>query len=186
MPLTLDALNEQIDWINAAPMDAGEVHTLCVRPREGERLYPDRIRFSCDEGVIGDRWCHHTWMHLPDGSPYPRLQVCILQKRVLDLVWEDREHTPYTADNLIVDMNLSEANLPTGSRLQAGSAVLEVTDVFNTGCAKWKRRYGAAALTWVNLPDNRRHRLRGILCRVVTAGEMTSKDKLTKAINEPV
>ena len=176
----LETLNRKIDWIRQAPDDRGEIQTLCVRPAEGERLYPDQIEFCCQRGVVGDRWLTKTWMHLDDGSPDPRLQVCILQKRVLDLIWLDRDNTPYPADNLIADMNLGEDNLPAGSKLSAGSAVLEVSDVFNTACSKWRDRYGGESLRWINHPDNLPFRLRGILCQVVQNGTVTLQDRLIK------
>ena len=180
--MDFEELQTKIDFINAAPHDRGAIYQLCIRPCEGERLFSDSLNLSVTEGVIGDRWKHHTWMHLQDGSPDPRLQVCILQKRVLDLVWTDRQNTPHPADNIIVDMNLSVSNLPSGSRLQAGSAILEVSDVFNTGCAKWKARYGEASLRWINYSDNRHHRLRGVLCRVISDGQVSHDDVLCKLL----
>ena len=92
----------------------------------------------------------HGYLTLEDGAPHPGIQVCILSKRVLDLVWRNREEVPHPGDTFIVDMDLSEENLPAGQFLQVGSAALRVSDVFNDGCVKWKARYGAAAKETLN------------------------------------
>ena len=99
---------------------------------------------------------------------------------MLDLVWRNREEVPHPGDTFIVDMDLSEENLPAGQLLQVGSAALRVSDVFNDGCVKWKARYGTAAKDWVNLPENRALRLRGILCSVERAGSFFNGDLMIK------
>lgn len=177
---TLEHLEAQKPWVLDAPKDAAPMLSLCVRPAEGERQFVERIRFDPEQGVVGDRWRRKTWMHLPDGSPDPRIQVCLLGSRVLQLVRREGTAMIHPGDTIIADMDFSEANLPAGQRLQVGTAVLEVSDVFNTGCAKWQQRYGPAALRWINRPENRALRLRGILARVVTAGEATLGDVVRK------
>ena len=121
-----------------------------------------------------------VWLTLEDGTAHPGIQVCILSKRVLDLVWRNREEVPHPGDTFIVDMDLSEENLPAGQLLQVGSAALRVSDVFNDGCVKWKARYGTAAKDWVNLPENRALRRRGILCSVERAGSFSNGDFMIK------
>lgn len=177
---SLAQLEARKPWVLEAPKDEAPILALCVRPAEGERRFVERIGFDPERGVIGDRWHWKTWMHLPDGSPDPRIQVCILGTRVLQLVRREGTAMIHPGDTVIADMDFSEANLPAGQRLQVGTAVLEVSDVFNTGCAKWHERYGAATLRWINLPRNRPLRLRGILARVVEAGEATLDDSLRK------
>lgn len=178
--VTREELDAALPHVLAAPKDKGEIETLCRRPAEGEREFVESLEMTPEDGIIGDRWKWKTWMHLDDGSPDPRVQVCILPKRILDLVWRDRENTPYPGDSIIVDMDLSEANLPAGTRLQAGSAVLEVTDVFNYGCPKWLKRYGLPSLKWLNEEQNKPLRLRGLLAQVVEAGTLNKADRLRK------
>lgn len=177
---TPQQLEEAIPHILAAPKDAGVIETLCIRPDFGQRHFVDRVEMTQAGGIPGERWTKHPWMRLEDGSPDPRIQVCILQKRVLDLVWRDREETVYPGDTIIVDMDLSLQNLPTGTLLQAGSARLRVSDVFNTACVKWKTRYGQAALDWVVEPDHVPLRLRGILCEIIQDGVVSMKDTLIR------
>ncbi len=178
--LDLATLQSRLPWVLAAPRDHAPIRALCVRPAEGERRFVETIHFDPVAGVVGDRWFAKTWMHLPDGSPDPRIQVCLLGARVLELVQPDPDTMPYPGDNVIADMDFSVANLPVGQRLQVGSAVLEVSDVFNTACSKWRQRYGDDSLRWINLPENLPHRLRGILCRVLQPGKATCADTLVK------
>lgn len=177
---SLEGLEARKAWVLDAPKDQAPVLALCVRPAEGERRFVERLRFDPEEGVVGDRWRWKTWMYLPDGRPDPRIQVCMLGSRVLQLVRREGSAMTHPGDTVIADMDFSAANLPAGQRLQLGSAVLEVSDVFNTGCAKWHHRYGPAALRWINLPENRPLRLRGILARVVRGGEATLDDAIRK------
>ena len=162
----------------AAPRSAGPVTMLCLRPAFNARSFPDRIRLTRAEGIPGERWLTHPWLRLPDGRPDPAIQVSILALRVLDLVWRDRARVVHPGDPLVADLDLSEANLPPGSLLAAGSAVLRVSGVWNRGCVKWKARYGAAAMDWVAAPAHRALRLRGILCAVEADGEVALGDRV--------
>lgn len=164
----------------AAPRDAAPIETLCFRPDFGQRDFRDEIELTVAHGIPGERWEKHPWLKLPDGSPDPRIQVSILQRRVLDLIWRNRDHVVYPGDTMIVDMDLGETNLPVGARLSAGTAVLEVSDEFNTACAKWKVRHGRDSFDWINRPENVQHRLRGVLCRIVQDGVVRRGDLLRK------
>ena len=84
--VTRRTLDQKMDWILSSPKDAGDIETLCVRPNEGERNFVQSMQLDTEEGVVGDRWIRKTWMHLEDGSPDPRLQVCMLSSRVLAAV----------------------------------------------------------------------------------------------------
>lgn len=175
---TMDELDAARAHILDAPKDAGIISTLCFRPSFGERVFADTLTLSSDDGVIGDRWKEHAWLKLPDGSADPRIQVCILSKRMLDLVWQEGDKAPYPGDTMIADMDFSEHPLPVGSQLKAGTAIVEVSDVFNDACTKWKARYGAASREWINRPDNVPHRFRGVLCKIVQDGEVQVGENL--------
>ncbi|WP_127104285.1 MOSC domain-containing protein [Pararhodobacter zhoushanensis] len=173
-------LDAAIPHIMAAPKDGAAIEQLCLRPGYGARQFVDQIALTVAGGIPGERWSTAPWLRLPDGSPHPGIQVCILQRRVLDLVWRDRRATPHPGDTFIVDMDLSEANLPTGTVLQVGTAQLRVSDVFNDACVKWKTRYGAPAKDWVTAPGNPALRLRGVLCSITQDGVIRSGDRLRK------
>jgi hypothetical protein len=178
--VTAAELQAALAHILAAPETGGQIEMLCLRPDYGLRRFVDTLPVTRAAGIPGERWATRPWLRLPDGSPHPGIQVCILSRRVLDSVWRDRENTPHPGDTFITDMNLSEANLPAGQHLRAGTAVLEVSDIFNDACVKWAARYGKAARDWINLPENRALRLRGILCRVVQDGVICQGDRLEK------
>lgn len=177
-PVTLVELDAALPHVLAAPGTDAPVTSLCLRPGRGERAFPDRITLTRDHGIPGERWLTEPWLRLPDGAPDPAIQVSILGSRVADLVWRDRIGTPHPGDPILADLDTTEANLPTGSLIAAGTAVLRVSAVWNDGCVKWKVRYGEDAYTWVRTPFARTHRLRGLLCSVEQDGEVTLRDRL--------
>ncbi len=161
--------------ILAAPRQ-GPVTQLCLRPAFGQRAYPDRITLTRDRGIPGERWLTQPWLRLPDGSPDPAIQVSILPARTLPLVWQAGDAAVHPGDPIIADLLMTEEALPEGTILQAGSARLRVSGVWNDACVKWKARYGADAKAWVTLPGHRALRLRGILCAVEHDGEVALGD----------
>jgi len=173
-------LIEAVPHIMAAPKDGAAIEMLCFRPGYGQRNFVDKLVVTRGRGMPGERWETAPWLRKDDGTGHPGIQISILQKRVLDLVWRDRSSVIHPGDSFIVDMELSEANLPVGQLLRVGTAVLQVSDVFNDGCVKWKVRYGEAAKDWIVAPGHRELRLRGVLCSIVKDGEMKAGDQLTK------
>ncbi len=157
-----------------APKTDAPIHILCLRPDRGSRDFPPSLTLSRTLGVLGDRWLTTSWLTLPDGSPDPRIQVSILPKRVLDLVWKDGALHP--GDQIVADLDMSEDNLPVGRLIQAGTAVLRVSDEPNLGCVKWKVRYGAESLDWI--AAHPALRLRGVLCSVEQDGTLHLGDRL--------
>jgi hypothetical protein len=172
----LSQLNAALPQIALAPKTDAVISCLCLRPDRGTREFPERLVLTQAQGVIGDRWLTTAWLTLPDGSPDPRVQVSILPQRVLDLVWTDRENSVHPGDQIVADLDMSEENLPIGTLIRAGSAVLRVSDEPNYGCVKWKARYGADALKWVE--SHPALRLRGVLCSVEQDGVVTLQDRL--------
>lgn len=177
-PVTLDELMAALPDVLAAPKTDAPIHSLCFRPGFNQRSFPDSLTLTRDQGVPGERWLTTPWLRLPDGAPDPGIQVSILPTRVMDLVWRDRDGTPHPGDTIVADLNTSLDNLPEGTLLQAGTAVLRVTSIFNDGCVKWRHRYGDAAKAWITMADHPRLRLRGILCAVETDGVVTLSDTI--------
>ncbi|WP_050524210.1 hypothetical protein [Pseudorhodobacter wandonensis] len=166
--------------IHAAPKTDSRVEQLCFRPARNQRTFPDHLTLTRAQGVPGERWLTEPWLRLPDGSPDPNIQVSILPLRVLNLVWAETDAEPHPGDTIIADLDTSEANLPAGTLLQAGSAVLRVSNLFNDGCVKWKARYGADAKNWITAPGHPQLRLRGILCAIEQDGILHLGDPITK------
>lgn len=179
-PVTRAELDAALPWVLAAPKDNAAIEELCFRPGYNQRSFPERLALTRDGGVPGERWATAPWLKLPDGSGDPRIQVSILPARVRDLVWRDRAGTPHPGDTMVADLDMTEANLPAGTLLQAGTAVLRVSEVFNDGCVKWKVRYGAEAKDWITAPGHPPLRLRGVLCSIERDGEVRRGDILHK------
>lgn len=176
--VTLDDCMAALPHILAAPKDEGPIDHLCFRPARNERQFPTTLRLTRAEGIPGDRWLTEPWQRLPDGAPDPDLQVSILPKRVLTLVWRNRDTVPHPGDTIVADLDLGVANLPAGSLLQAGTAVLRVSAYFNEGCVKWKARHGQAAKDFIVAPGHAPLRLRGIICAVEADGTVSATDRL--------
>jgi MOSC domain-containing protein YiiM len=127
-------------------------------------------------GVIGDNWLTRGSSSTPDGQSDPRAQVTVANWRALLAVAGSAERVPLAGDQLYVDLNLSSDNLPTGTQLLIGSAVLEVSDKPHPGCAKFRARFGGSALRFVNTGPGKELRLRGINTRVARPGVMRVGD----------
>jgi MOSC domain-containing protein YiiM len=92
----------------------------------------------------------------------------------------EKARWPLAGDQLYVDLDLSAANLPPGTRLAIGSAVLEVTAQPHTGCGKFVERFGLESMKFVNSPVGRELQLRGINARVVESGTVRVGDVVRK------
>jgi MOSC domain-containing protein YiiM len=109
------------------------------------------------------------------------MQLNIINARLTRLIaGDDPLRRALAGDQLHVDLDLSHDNLPAGTRLAIGDAVIEVTDQPHTGCAKFAARFGAAALRFVNVGAGRELRLRGLNARVVQPGTIRAGDAVRK------
>ncbi|MCP3970396.1 MAG: hypothetical protein GY717_08790 [Rhodobacteraceae bacterium] len=178
--ITREELDLALPDVLAAPKDGSTVEMLCRRPDRNQRDFTDILHMSVADGIAGDYEMGAPWLKLPDGSPDPRIQVSIIPRRVLDLVWRDRENTNHPGDAIVTDLDMTLHNLPVGTRLQIGTAVVEVSDVWNDGCVKWKVRMGRPANDWISAPEHEALRLRGIYCKIVGDGEVRLGDTITK------
>ena len=108
------------------------------------------------------------------------MQINIMNSRTVALVAQHKDRWPLAGDQLYLDLDLSVANLPVGTLLALGSAVLEVTPPPHTGCLKFVARFGVEAMKFVNSPVGRQLNLRGINARVVQSGGIRIGDVATK------
>ncbi|MBL4928316.1 hypothetical protein [Fuscibacter oryzae] len=176
--VTTEELSVALPHVLAAPKTDAPIHSLCFRPGFNQRQFPESLTLTVTGGVPGERWLTQPWLKLPDGQPDPAIQVSILPTRVMDLVWRDREGTPQPGDTITADLDCGLDNLPEGTLIGAGTAVLRVSSVFNDACVKWKVRYGQAAKDWIVAPGHPDLRLRGALCSIVKDGEVRLTDRL--------
>jgi len=164
--------------IRRAPEDEGVVELIVRRPAEGEREVLDEGVLDLEQGLVGDRWWSSARSR---GEPVNTgTQLTLMNARVIGLIAPDRERWPLAGDQLYVDLDLGLENLPPGTRLSLGSAIIEVADEPHTGCAKFSARFGSAAIRFVNARDGRHLRPRGMNCRVVVPGTVRTGDAIRK------
>jgi len=168
--LTKQELEAALDHLREAPKNDGVLQLIVCRPDVDQREVLDQAELDPVKGLIGDSWCVRKSRRTPDGSPHPEMQINIMNARVTALVAQDKERWPLAGDQLYIDMDLSKENLPAGSRLQVGSAVLEVSSFPHTGCHKFVSRFGEDAMRFVNSDVGKELCLRGINAKVVQAG----------------
>lgn len=168
--VTTEELEGGLDEVRRSPKDEGVLELIVRRPREGEREVLDEAELCAVEGLAGDSWSARRSSRTPDGSPHPEMQLNVMNSRMIALVARRRDRWPLAGDQLFLDLDLSEDNLPVGSRLAVGSAVIEVTAQPHNGCKKFVERFGPDAMKFVNSPEGKRLRLRGINAKVIRPG----------------
>jgi len=167
----------QLDEVRAAPAEIGRLELIVRRPASEEREVLEEAELDLTLGLVGDAWA----TRIPELTPvYMDAQLTVISTRVLAAIEPDRERWPLAGDQLYVDFDLSVGNLPAGTRLAIGSAVIEVSETPHTGCAKFSARFGADALRWINSATGRAHRMRGLNARIVTAGTVRVGDTVRK------
>ena len=167
--LTLDELERGYEQLSP-PKDRGELVLICARGEDGRRSELQRAALSVTEGLPGDAWFR-------DCPERIDAQLAIMRVDIARLV-ANGQPINLAGDNLFVDLDLSEANLPCGSRLRIGGAQFEATPEPHTGCSKFRQRFGADALRFTAEPGRRDQRLRGIYLKTVEAGEIGVGDTI--------
>ena len=168
--LTLPELEAGLDDIRQSPRDAGVIELIVRRPQAGAREELTEGRLDLVEGLVGDSWRSRGSSGTPDGSAHPEAQLTLMNARAIALLAPERERWPLAGDQLYVDLDLSGDNLPPGTLLALGSAVIAVTVQPHTGCQQFRERFGVDALRFVNSPAGRQLNLRGINAKVVQPG----------------
>ena len=176
----LPTLEDGLDHIRQAPQDDGTVDLIVARPEVNERRILAEGELDSEEGLIGDGWKERSRAYTDDGSPDFETQINIMNSRVTALVAGDRERWPLAGDQLYIDFDLSEANVPAGTRLSIGEAILEITPPPHTGCKKFTQRYGLDAMNFVNSELGKQLHLRGVNARIVKSGKVRTGDRVRK------
>jgi len=178
--LTMAELEAVLDTIRQSPKDEGVIAMIVRRPQIDAREVLEEGELDLVEGLVGDSWKVRGSNRTPDGLAHPDMQLNVMNARVIALLAREKDRWPMAGDQLFIDMDVSSDNLPPGTRLALGSAVIEVTDQPHTGCKKFAARFGLDALKLVNSPVGRQLQLRGFNARVTQPGVIRVGDLVKK------
>jgi hypothetical protein len=178
--LTMAELEAGLDAIRRSPKDEGVIAMIVRRPKVDAREVLEEGELDLVEGLVGDTWKVRGSSRTPDGAAHPDMQLNVMNARVIALLAHEKDRWPLAGDQLFIDMDVSSENLPPGTRLALGSAVIEVTDQPHTGCKKFEARFGLDALKLVNSPLGRQLQLRGVNAKVTQPGVIRVGDFVKK------
>ncbi|MBS1911378.1 MAG: MOSC domain-containing protein [Bacteroidetes bacterium] len=177
---TTQELEAGLDRIRSSPRESGRLEMIVRRPAEGEREILAQGELDLVEGLVGDTWRYRSSSRTADGSAHPDMQINIINVRAIALIAGHRDRWPLAGDQLYVDIDLGTENMPPGTLLAIGSAILVVTEQPHTGCRKFTERFGTDAMKFVNSPLGRQLCLRGINARVLQPGSISAGDMVLK------
>jgi hypothetical protein len=178
--VSMTELEAGIEHIRQSPKDNGVLRMIVRRPQDDEREIVNKAEITLEDGLVGDNWKSRGSKHTPDGSARPEAQLTLMNARMIELIAQSEDRWALAGDQLYVDFDLSEDNIPPGTRLAIGSAIVEVSSVPHTGCKKFSTRFGLDAMKFVNSPEGKQLHLRGINTRVVRAGVLHVGDVIRK------
>ncbi len=170
--LTTEEIEAEMSYVIESPRDNGVLNLICRRPREDEREVLETGELDTEKGLVGDDW-------LTDDGNY-ETQLAIMNSRIIELIAQDKERWKLAGDQLFIDLNLTDENLPAGTKLQIGSAIIEVTPEPHNGCKKFVERFGLDAMKFVNSPVGKQYHLRGIYAKVIQSGTIRQGDTVKK------
>ena len=178
--LTMAELEAGLDAVLQSPKNEGVIAMIVRRPQVDAREVMEEGELDLVEGLVGDTWKVRGSSRTPNGAAHPDMQLNIMNARVIALLAREKDRWSLAGDQLFIDLDVSAENLPPGTRLALGSAVIEVTDQPHTGCKKFAARFGLDALKFVNSPVGRQLQLRGVNARVAQAGVIRIGDLVKK------
>jgi hypothetical protein len=177
---TLEELEAGLEDVRRSPIGEGRLELIVRRPAVDEREVLAEGELDLTLGLVGDSWSQRPSRETADGSPNGGRQLNVMNARAAALVAGSQQRWPLAGDQLYVDLHLGAEELPPGTQLQIGDAVIEVTELPHLGCAKFTQRFGLDAMRFVNSPDGRALNLRGINARVVVPGMIRTGDEIVR------
>jgi len=178
--MTMAELEAALAAAGQSPADNGPLEMIVRRPSDEQRQVVDQAQLDPGEGLVGDNWLARGSRHTGDGRANPDMQITIMNSRIIALLAGDRQRWPLAGDQLYADLDISPENMPVGQRFTIGDALLEITGVAHTGCSKFTERYGDDAIRFVNSPEGRAARRRGVYARVIRPGLIKTGDRIKK------
>jgi hypothetical protein len=180
--LTAAELEAGLEHIRRSPKDEGVLELIVCRPENGERRILDQGTLDLEKGLVGDNWKSRGNAKTPDGSANPETQITIMNSRSIALLARERSRWSLAGDQLFIDLDLGLENLPPGTQVAIGSAIIEITPPPHTGCKKFVSRFGEEAMQFVNSPLGRKLNLRGVNARVRQAGVIKAGEHARKVV----
>jgi len=170
--LTTEEIGAKLQFVIESPKDDGVLELIVRRPKTNEREELETGELDVEKGLVGDDWIERDGNH--------ETQITIMNSRIAELLAQDKDRRKLAGDQLFIDLNLTDENLPIGTKLEIGSAVLETTAVPHNGCKKFVERFGLDAMKFVNSPVGKKYHLRGIYAKVIKSGTIRQGDTVKK------
>lgn len=170
--LTTAEIEAKLQFVVESPKDNGILKLICRRPNEDEREVLETGELDIEKGLVGDNWRSR--------NDDLETQITIMNSRIAEILAPDQDRRKLAGDQLFIDLDLTDENLPVGTKLQIGSAILEITSVPHNGCRKFVERFGLDAMKFVNSPVGKKYHLRGIYARVIQSGAVRQGDAVKK------
>jgi MOSC domain-containing protein YiiM len=178
--LSMTQLEAGMDYLRQAPKDYGVLKMIVRRLDVDEREVVSEGELNLSEGLVGDSWKDRAGGHTSGESTHVNRQITVMNARAIELLAQAEERWALAGDQLYIDFDLSDDNLPPGTCLAIGSAIIEVSAEPHTGCKKFSSRFGVEAMKFVNSPEGKRLHLRGINTKVIQGGTIRVGDVVSK------
>jgi len=179
--LTAQQLNDGLEYIEGSPSDSTQIDMIVCRPAIGERKVIQQGYLDKEKGLIGDNWYTRGSSKTFDKSSHKEMQLNIMNSRCIGHIAQKKDRWQLAGDQLFIDLNLNDTNLPAGTQLSlGGEAIVEITAIPHNGCKKFAERYGVDAVKFVNSPIGKKLHLRGVNAKVVKSGIIKVGDTVKK------
>ncbi|GAB1307409.1 hypothetical protein KH5_00920 [Urechidicola sp. KH5] len=178
--LSTEQITNGLEHIKQSPKESGKIELIICRPEENKREVLKEAQLDVELGVVGDNWKTRGSSRTTDGFGHPDMQINMMNARIISLIAQSKERWKLAGDQFYVDFDLSEDNIPPGTQLALGSAILERTEIPHLGCKKFVERFGLDAMKFVNSKEGKALNLRGVNLKVVKSGTVKTGDLITK------
>lgn len=178
--LSTAEIESKIDHVLASPKENGTLEMIVRRPGVNAREVIQAGTLDIENGLIGDNWLTRGSSRTDNGLGHPEMQLNVMNWRFANLIAGNKDRVSLAGDQLYVDLDLSTDNLPPGTRLSIGQAVIEITPIPHLGCKKFVERFGMDAMKFANSEFGRQHSLRGVNAMVIRSGDLSVGDRVCK------